>query len=224
MERAPWRYTIRFVFCRALVTPVLAQAVLLARANLSRGSGADLPVLSPEHGLSGTKAWGPVDYIILYRMLAIVVVEAKRLDLAGAWAQLIMQIRSVRELMLVSLGIQVKKRKVFQAQELEKVDTFAVICTADSYRLVRFRPGNNTTAPSLVTSSLIQLPLSKLSTLEELEIKMEGLVRKLACMVCDAVAIIDRAKEAEPKLSTTPESLLETSGGMAEEEEEEEEG
>ena len=84
---------------------------------------------------------------------------------------------------------------LIQAQELEKVDTFAVICTgehkdttqtsyresltiprskvgfnclipahlfvADSYRLVRFRPGNNTTAPSLVTSSLIQLPLSK---------------------------------------------------------------
>lgn len=75
MERAPWRYTITFVFCRALVTPILAQAVLLARANLSRGPGGDLPVLSPEHGLSGTKAWGPVDYIILYRLLAIVVVE-----------------------------------------------------------------------------------------------------------------------------------------------------
>ena len=32
----------------------------------------------------------------------------------GAWAQLIMQICSVRELMLASLGVDAKKRKVFQ--------------------------------------------------------------------------------------------------------------
>lgn len=45
---------------------------------------------------------------------ALPVLQAKRLDMEGAWAQLIMQICSVRELMLASLGEDAKKRKVFQ--------------------------------------------------------------------------------------------------------------
>jgi hypothetical protein len=57
-----------------------------------------------------------------------------------------------------------------------------------------------------VASLTLLCSLMQSSTPEELRVKMEGLVRKLARMVCDAVAIIDRAKEAAPGLGTAPES------------------
>lgn len=60
-----------------MITPVLTVAILLARAHLKRDVGGHVPQLSPERMLVGTKGWGPVDYVIVYRMLAVVVVEVR---------------------------------------------------------------------------------------------------------------------------------------------------
>jgi hypothetical protein len=59
---------------REFISPVLALALLVARAVTSDSSNA---VLVPEYPLEGTVAWGPVDYVVLYRELAIIVVEVR---------------------------------------------------------------------------------------------------------------------------------------------------
>jgi hypothetical protein len=51
-----------------------------------------------------------------------------------------------------------------------------------------------------------------MTELAELETKMASLVRRLAKMVCEAVAVIDRGKKAQPRLSTAPEGELDGVG------------
>ena len=60
---------------REFISPVLALALLVARTITSCGSDV---VLTPEYQLDGKLAWGPIDYVVLYKELAIVVVEVRK--------------------------------------------------------------------------------------------------------------------------------------------------
>ena len=63
--------------CREFISPVLALALLVARALTSCGSSA---VLTPEYHLEGRLAWGPLDYVVLYKGLALVAVVEVRVQ------------------------------------------------------------------------------------------------------------------------------------------------
>ena len=56
---------------RDFISPVLAAALLVARSVISR----DNIFMKPEYHVVGKMGWGPVDYVIWYRTLAVVITE-----------------------------------------------------------------------------------------------------------------------------------------------------
>jgi len=186
---------------REFISPVLALALLVARAVTSDSSSAELV---PEYPLEGTVAWGPVDYVVLYRELAIIVVEAKRAQqLQLAWAQVIVEMSSLRERMLASLSSasNVKKRNHWQATELDTVATYAIVCTATCYRLLRYKPGTSGSLATLVSSNDLSMPLTQDTPAATMKAAASTLVLKLAQLIMNQMSIIDKAKHAHPLLS-----------------------
>ena len=51
-------------------------------AKSLRPNSKDRPYMKPEHALTGKRAWGKVDYLLVYRAFGIMVVEV-RLRLQG---------------------------------------------------------------------------------------------------------------------------------------------
>ena len=56
---------------RDFISPVLAAALLVARSVMPRGN----IFMKPEYHVVGKMGWGPVDYVIWYRTLAVVITE-----------------------------------------------------------------------------------------------------------------------------------------------------
>jgi hypothetical protein len=62
--------------CREYIGPVLVAAVIIVLAiRPSVGAMEERLLLRPEHVVMGTLAWGPVDYVIFYRLFMIIVAE-----------------------------------------------------------------------------------------------------------------------------------------------------
>lgn len=58
--------------CRDFISPVLALSLLLAREHGSLGKELCMAV---EYSIAGKLGWGPVDYVLLYRALGVMVAE-----------------------------------------------------------------------------------------------------------------------------------------------------
>ena len=60
---------------RDFISPVLAAALLVARSVMPKGGNL---FMRPEYHIVGKMAWGPIDYIILYYTLAVVIAEVRQ--------------------------------------------------------------------------------------------------------------------------------------------------
>ncbi|KXZ52468.1 hypothetical protein GPECTOR_9g512 [Gonium pectorale] len=186
---------------RELISPVLATALLLARAKGPEGQLC----MRPDYHVVGKMAWGPVDYVILYRTVAVVVAEARRYSPTQAWAKAIMQISATRDSLLRRLsGVSdAKKRNHWEATELSKIPTFAVLCTATNYRLLLYRPAGykNRQWPSLVTSKEVPVPIVPNGNREAIKPFLRLLVGKLANVLVALMHDIYDAYAANPGLT-----------------------
>jgi len=173
---------------RDFISPVLTLSLLLARVKGSHGTSLRLAV---EYNVVGKRAWGPVDYVLLYHTLGVMVAEAKRYNPSEAWAQVYMQLSSLRDALLRSLTGQAdKKRSHYEACELQHMPTYAVVATATDYRLLAYTPPGSGNDAALSASSPQTLPLSNPQTDPTPAIR--SLVCKLAGIMCRQAEEIDR--------------------------------
>ena len=62
--------------CREYIGPVLVAAVIIVLAiRPAVGAIQERLLLRPEQAVLGTLAWGPVDYVVFYRLFMIIVAE-----------------------------------------------------------------------------------------------------------------------------------------------------
>eukprot|EP00195_Chlamydomonas_chlamydogama_P011909 CAMPEP_0202890920 /NCGR_PEP_ID=MMETSP1392-20130828/1166_1 /ASSEMBLY_ACC=CAM_ASM_000868 /TAXON_ID=225041 /ORGANISM="Chlamydomonas chlamydogama, Strain SAG 11-48b" /LENGTH=467 /DNA_ID=CAMNT_0049574573 /DNA_START=67 /DNA_END=1470 /DNA_ORIENTATION=+ len=181
---------------RDFISPVLTLSLLLAR---EKGSHNDRLRLAVDYTLVGKRAWGPVEYVLLYRTLGVMVTEARHYDPSQAWAQVYMQLSSLRDALLRSLthltGKADKKRSHYEAHELQHMPTYAVVATATDYRLLVYTPpGLSGNHAALLASSPQLLPLVTPQT--GLTAAVRSLVCKLAGIMCRQVEAIKRVMQS----------------------------
>lgn len=190
---------------RDFISPILVAAVLVARVlgpeAPATARDKDL-LLQPEYHIIGSEAWGPIDYVIYFCRLVLIVAEAKRHNLDQAWGQLVMEISASRDSLMRRLGHNNKKRNNWQVTEMEKLPTLAILCQADQYRLVRYEPQTSRQQASLVQSHPFYIPLSVNTSVGALREAVEALVRGVAYVIVQQMQSYVEAIVNNPRLQT----------------------
>eukprot|EP00878_Enallax_costatus_P028062 GHUV01030267.1.p1 GENE.GHUV01030267.1~~GHUV01030267.1.p1 ORF type:complete len:378 (+),score=76.25 GHUV01030267.1:239-1372(+) len=202
---------------RDIISPVLAGAVLLARA-IGEGGDVERPMLKSEEPIVGAHAWGTVDYTITYRNVHIIVVEDRTGGVSVPWEQVVMVIAAARDAMLRKLeghAIGFKKHCHSEANDLQELPSYAIICSATVWRLLKYTPPQQTDAgsrqASIVQSGVLGLSVDFDCETEELRSGLDGLLRRIAHMVLAHSHQVQRAMERMPRLQQLkrPEYLAE---------------
>ena len=134
--------------------------------------------LSAEREISGRKATGPLDYVMLYKKFYIVVAEAKKDQLKSGVVQNVAQMIASRETYL--FNTQGRKRGYLEmAGQIAQVPSTGIVSTGEKWMLLRYilHP-----VPQVLKSAVYSLPISDISlagTDSTLRSKVVALLEKI---------------------------------------------
>ena len=117
---------------RELVSPLLIGAIMIAKSESLK--------MVCEKNIEGELGHGPVDYVITYKLMNIVLTEAKKEKIDDGVIQNICQLVASREQRARDLRqVGGKKRKYDELlSEIIKIPTFGIITTGDEWYFLRY--------------------------------------------------------------------------------------
>lgn len=111
-----------------------------------------------EKNIRGSKANGPIDYVVIYNAFAVCVTEAKRLHMEDGTIQNIAQLKACREAFQQQLAVTDNKerkryREYDEADYNYNIPSCGIVTCGDKWRLLKYMHVPSTASSSLSPSS-----------------------------------------------------------------------
>jgi hypothetical protein len=162
---------------RELISPILYGALSLV--DIQNDNPLERVQLICEKQISGNSGHGPVDYIMSYRSVYIVIGEAKKNDLDGGVIQNVMQqwnfLESLADKILPST-LSGKKRKVefdTELRNLKQLGTFGITSTGSSWIFSRLENASEGSVDSVIVH---ESDVYDLSLFQEIDVEKRTII------------------------------------------------
>ena len=180
---------------REFITPILLGALELY-GKFNKLDNTDLQLVC-EKRVTGLVGNGPVDYIVTYKTMNIILTEAKKEKLdSGVLQNICQQVASVQEIARLLTLTTSKKRKYEEIlADIEMMPSYGIVSTGEDWIFMRYCAGAENGSPRLLISERIQYCLQNVQMEENLDPTC-NLIRIIAGIV---KAQVDNMNDWEPK-------------------------
>lgn len=167
---------------REFITPILLGALeLYGKSN--KLDNTDLQLVC-EKRVTGFVGNGPVDYIVTYKTMNIILTEAKKDQIdSGVLQNICQQVAGVQEIARLLTLTTSKKRKYEEIlADIEMIPSYGIVSTGEDWIFMRYCAGSENGSPRLLISERIRYCLQNVQ-IEENLIPTCNLIRIIAGIV-----------------------------------------